>query len=478
MAKQKYMKKQRLFNIILGPILMFLIYWILPKQIFATSISRLAIGTVCWMAFWWVTGPVDYAVTGFVPIAVNAIFSMTDMTELIANYSSETILLLLGASIIIVAWDETGLDNRIAAKFLGIVGSNYRAHLLFWFFLAMLLSTVLPNAVVCATVTPLAVAMFKYVGEEDIASSKKASRLILYIAYATGVGGLASPLGGAMNLVTVDYLEKITGQEYYYTSWVIKFLPIMIVLTILCVIFMLRGIKHEDDLGETKEYFIKQYKKLPPISKSEIEALVIFIVAVILAFSRKIYQNILPGLKPSYVFIICAILTFFITNNEDKPIMRWKVIQGKIEWEMIFIFAGGLGAGAIMNGSGAVDAIGMAVAQSGLKSGFGLIFVIILFTVLLSDITSNTATAAVAMPIVISIAQGLGENPIPYIYIASVGVNLSFMLPTSIRAIPVGYGLNPKYMLSEGWKITVAVVIITSILGYVLLQYWPAFSMI
>ena len=94
----------------------------------------------------------------------------------------------------------------------------------------------------------------------------------------------------------------------------------------------------------------------------------------------------------------------------------------------------------------------------------------------MSDVTSNTATAAVAIPIVISIIQGINMNPIPFVYIASIGVNLSYMLPTSIRAIPVGYGLQPKYMLKEGYKITILVIISMTITSYLMLKYWSAFS--
>ena len=97
-------------------------------------------------------------------------------------------------------------------------------------------------------------------------------------------------------------------------------------------------------------------------------------------------------------------------------------------------------------------------------------------TILLSDVTSNTATAAVAIPIVISIVNGMGKDPIPYVFIASIGVNLSYMLPTSIRAIPVGYGLKPKFMFKEGVMMTVIVVALMSVLAYVLLNYWPLFS--
>lgn len=88
----------------------------------------------------------------------------------------------------------------------------------------------------------------------------------------------------------------------------------------------------------------------------------------------------------------------------------------------------------------------------------------------MSDVTLNTATAAVAIPIVISIIQGIGENSIPYIYIVSISVNLSHMLPTSIRAISVGYGLEPKFMLKESWKMTVIVIAVVSLLGYILMK--------
>lgn len=471
--------KRRLVNVFLGPIAFLILSLFLPKSIFTTAESRNAIATVAWMAIWWVSGAVDYAVTAFLPIALNSILQMTNMSGVISNYASETILLLLGASILSVSWEETGLDKRISAKFLGLVGSSFRKQLIFWFIFATLLSAILPNAVVCATITPIAVSMLKYVGEGDVGKSKKGAKLLLYIAYGTGVGGLASPLGGAMNLVTVDYLQQVTGQEYIYASWVVRFLPIMVVLIVSNIIFMIRDIDKNDSLGGSKEYFKEVYNDLGAMSFEEKATLTLFLIATILAFTRQFYQDYLPGLKPAYVFIICAIISFLITKKEDGArLMRWKSVQTKIVWELIYVFAGGLAAGTLINDSGAAADIGNMVSDMGLTGGFVTVFVIVCMTLLLSDVTSNTATAAVAMPIVISIVQGIGKNPIPYIYIASIGVNLSYMLPTSIRAIPVGYGLEPKYMLKEGWKMSVIVIILMTLLGYALLTFWPAFSTI
>lgn len=470
--------KKKVLMILGGPALFALCCVCLPTSIFAEFSARAAVGTVAWMAFWWITGVVDFAVTAFLPIAVNAIFQMADMSTVIANYASETILLLLGASILTVSWEETGLDNRVAAKFLSLVGSNLRQQIVFWFILCTILSAILPNAVVCAAITPIAVSMLRYVGEKDIAKSRVGSLLLLTIAYATGVGGLASPLGGAMNLVTVDYLEQVTGQEYMYISWVIRFLPIMLVLVVSNILMLLIGCKKGEELGGSKEYFIEQYKAMPKMTSAELWSLILFLTATVLAFTRQLYQEWLPGLKPAYVFIICAMFSFAITHSDGSRLMKWKTVQKKVGWELLFVFAGGLALGTLVNSSGAAKAIGEYVASTNLDGGFVTVLVIVALTVILSDITSNTATAAVAMPIVIGIIQGIGENPIPYIYIASIGVNLSYMLPTSIRAIPVGYGLEPKYMLKKGAPITIVVILLMSVLGYALLKFWPAFSTI
>ena len=235
--------KTRTMHLLVGPALFAICYLFLPDAFFDTAASRGAIGTIAWMAYWWITGPVDFAVTGFMPLVLNAIFQMADMKLVISNYADEIILLLLGASIITASWEVTGLDKRIASMFLMLIGSNLRSQLVFWFILTTILSAVLPNAVVCAAITPIAVSMLKYIGISEIGKSRTGSMILMTVAYGAGVGGLASPLGGAMNLVTVEYLQQVTGQEFIYWHWVVRFLPLMILLVASNLVYLCLCVK-------------------------------------------------------------------------------------------------------------------------------------------------------------------------------------------------------------------------------------------
>ncbi|MBQ0004286.1 MAG: anion permease [Clostridiales bacterium] len=468
----------RIVHLLVGPLLFFLCYTLLPTSFFETAAARGAIGTIAWMAYWWVTGPIDFAVTALLPITLNAIFMMCDMSLIIANYANETIMLLLGASLITAAWEVSGLDKRIASMFLMLIGNSLRGQIAFWFILTAVLSAVLPNAVVCAAITPIAVSMLKYVGITDIAESRTGSMILMTIAYGAGVGGMATPLGGAMNLVTVQYLQDLTGEEFIYMHWVVRFLPLMIILVVSNIIYLLLCCKKGESLGGSRDYFAEKYKSMGKMSFEEKWALALFVVATVLAFTRQFYQTLLPGLKPAYVFITCAILAFVVMRRDGTRLIRWKSAEKKVIWDLLYIFAGGLAAGTLINETGAAAAIGAAMDSIGLNGGFMTVLVIVTVTLLMSDMTSNTATAAVAMPIVISIVSGIGLNPIPYIYVATIGVNISYMLPTSIRAIPVGYGLEPKFMLKKGVGMTIMVILLMSVASWLCVEYWPAFSTI
>lgn len=470
-------KTGRLIKLLLGPVLFIMCLFILPDSIFNFN-ARAAIGLIFWMGAWWVTLPVGPAVTAFLPIVVTALFNIAPVSNVISSYFSEIVILLLGADLISVSWEETGLDKRIALKALCLIGPSIKQQIAVWFLLPAVLSIFLPNAVVCAVLIPIAVSMLRYIGDEDISKSVAGPIILAAIAWGAGIGGLGSPLGGAMNLVAVDYFEQYTGKEFLYIDWIVRLLPVLAVI-LLCNLGYLFLIKPKvKTLNGTREYFFSLYQELPKFNRDEAISLFLFSAATLLAFFRPAFSHLLPGMKPAYVFLFFGMLAFVISKKDGEPLLTWNRAEKGIIWGLLMLFAGGQALGGLINSTGASEAIADIVCSFHLTGGFFTILVFVAFTVLLAEISSNTAAAAISVPIVVSVTTGLGLNPIPYIFIVSAAFNCAYVLPTSIRAVPIGYGLSPKYLFKNGLVLTTIGIVVISVLGYLMLTLWPGFSVL
>lgn len=430
------------------------------------------------MGVWWVTMPIAPAVTAFLPVVVNGLFNITDMSQIISCYSAELIFLLAGADIITMAWEATGVDKRIAAHGLALVGTSVRQQVLIWFLMATLLSSVLPNTVVAAVLCSIAASMLRFVGEGDVKNSRAASLVLMAIVWGANNGGMLTPLGGAMNLVSVSYIENYTGREFIYTDWVVQLLPFGLLITALTAAFLLSMKCGRKNLDGSKGYFKELCESLPKMSAAGFISIGVFAGATILAFTRQLYQDLLPALRPGYVFLAGGMCMFFVRDGAGKPVVTWEMAEKKLMWGLFFLFAGGTALGALVNGSGASELFAELISKVHLESRFLLIFIIVTLNVILSDIINNTACAAVTIPIVISVAQGLRLPVIPYLWIATVSYNMSYMLPTSIRAIPIGYGLEPRFMFKNGLLLTAVNILATSVLGWLCISFWPGFGIL
>lgn len=467
-------KKQRIC-LFLGPALFLLAF--IPVDGWEWKI-RLALGTVLWMGVWWVTMPVSPAITAFLPVAVNALFSLTEMPGIISCYSAELIFLLAGADLITMALEATGVDKRIAARGLALVGTSVKQQVLVWFLMATLLSAILPNTVVAAVLCSIAMSMLRFAGEGDVKNSRTASLVLMAIVWGANNGGMMTPLGGAMNLITVSYIERYTGREFIYTDWVIKMLPFAAAITLVTAVFLMLIKADKKTLDGSKAYFKELCRSFPRLSCAGRISLGVFAAAAALAFTRQLYQEAFPGLKPGFVFLIGGLLMFFIKDEKGEPVITWEKAEKNLMWGLFFLFAGGTALGALVNGCGAAEIFAELVSKVHMESEFVLILIIVTLNVALSDIINNTACAAVTIPIVIGVAQGLELPVIPYLWIATVSYNLSFSLPTSIRAIPIGYGLNPGMMFKKGAALTVLMILTVSAIGWLCVRYWPAFGVL
>lgn len=440
---------------------------------------RGSLGLLIWMSWWWIAQPVHLAVTGFLPLAVLAVFNFQSVGDILPSYAEPLVILLIGANMLATLWSRWGLDRRIALVSLLGIGTGTRQQILAWFLVATVLSAILPNTVVAAAMMPIVVAMLRYLRIEDIGKSAFGSALLIAVAWGTSVGGSGTPMGGAPNLLTVQFLQQqLLGREFLFTTWVTHVMPLTVVTAAVAFVFMRFAFKPEmANVEGTHEYFRQQLKELGPMSAPEKWGLAFFVGATLLAFTRQLYASLLPDLTPAYAFLGFALLAFAV-RHRGEPLLTWEYAQPRMVWGLIYLFAGGTALGQILSQTGTAEFLAnhlLGVARDG---GFVAIATFVLATVVLTQITSNTAAVAIAVPITISTFQSLGVNPVPMVYIVAAAGNYGLMLPSSSGgpAIAAGYGVNLKKMFAAGLALTILTLATLVVGGYLLATLWPGFG--
>ena len=440
---------------------------------------RCSIGLLVWMALWWITRPVHLAVTGFLPLATVALFNFASVERILPAYAAELVILLLSANVLTTCWTRWGLDRRIALVSLIGVGTNTTRQIISWFAIGMILSAFLPNTIVAATMIPIVVAMLRFIGIEDLWESNLGTALVIAVAWGTSAGGATTPLCGAPNLLTVEYIqEMVTGEEFLFATWVTRFLPLSLAVMIVTFIYVRFAFKPEiAEVEGTREFFLSELKSLGSMSIQEKWGFFLFVSAAFLAFSRPLYASLIPSLTPAYAFLCCAIICFLV-RTQGENLMTWEYAQGKMMWGLFYLFAGGTALGRVLTETGTAGHIAEVLLPYASEGGFVAVLVFAGLTLFMTQITNNTAAIAITVPITISTFESLGLNPLPFIYIVTTVGNCGFMLPTSAGgpAVAAGYGINLKTMAIKGFWACLFALIAVVVVGYLLSVYWPAFS--
>lgn len=441
-----------------------------------TAPGAQAIGLLLWMIFWWVTRPVHVAVTSLLPIVINALFNIVPMNGITMQYFSDSIILILGSGLLCLPWASVGLDRRVALKVLSLIGPSMRSQVTVWFLASAATSTIFPNVMVCALFVPIAVSMLAASGYKDIPSCKPAVPILLAIGWGVGIGGVGSPLGGAMNLAAISILESKIGHEFMYVDWLIHLTPFFVLISLVSLGCMLLMPMKVTRLDGTREWFEQQYRELGMMTRDEKICVVLFFVGLIGAFTRPLYAAMFPALSPAYLYLILGVICFVLTSANNGPLLTWERAEKETMWGMLILFGGGLALGKMVNDSGASAGIASLITGMSLDGGLLTIVVFTILARLLSETTNSTASAAVVLPIVLGFTSKLGLNPIPYWLITVMAFNAEFMLPISVRAIPVAYGLDARKMLKGGLVMAIVHIVMVVIVGYACMRWWPAFS--
>ncbi len=393
----------------------------------------------------WVTEKLPIPISSLIPIAAFPLLGILDSKMVAQSYGSPLILLLLGGFMLSIAMSSTNTHKLIANKIIKIVGTNSQAKILFSFMLtASLLSMWISNTATTLMLLPIALAIL-----DKNASKNFSIILLLGIAYAASIGGIATPIGTPPNLILVQAIGEAGMPEIGFGNWMEKVLPILVVFFPI-VYYYLKA--HLDN--KPVNYKVEEIS----INLAQIKVLIVFLITALLWMTRvepfggwkKLLD--LPYANDASVALLAVVVLFTLKKENNKPIITWDEVN-KIPWGVLLLFAGGI-------------TIATAFKQTGLSASIAnnLIFLnsfptwmvvgfICLFVTFLTEITSNTATTAVLMPILLSTAHALNIDPMVLMLPATISASFAFMMPvaTAPNAIIFSSGYVPiKKMMRIG----------------------------
>ena len=302
---------------------------------------------------------------------------------------------------------------------------------------------------------------------------------MIAVAWGTSAGGATTPLAGAPNLLAMEYIQElVTGEEFLFASWVVRFVPLSLAVMLVTFIYVRFAFKPEiSEVQGTRQFFLGELRSLGPMSVQEKWGFALFAIAAVLAFTRPLYSGLFPALTPAYAFLSCAIVCF-VLRPRGENLMTWEYAQKKMMWGLFYLFAGGTALGRVLGETGTAVYIADALLPYASGGGFVAVLVFAGLTLLLTQITNNTAAVAIIVPITISTFQSLDLNPLPFVYIVAAVGNCGYMLPTSAGgpAVAAGYGINLRTMAVKGFWACLLSLFAIVIVGYLLALFWPTFS--
>ncbi|PYR31701.1 MAG: hypothetical protein DMF92_04520 [Acidobacteria bacterium] len=476
-ARPKAQSVNALLSLFAGP-LMFCAAAFLPAAGPPYAV-RCGLGLLLWMGTWWLTCPVHLAVTGLLPLAVVSLVGFVPIADVLPSYADELIILLVGANILTTVWSRCGLDRRIALMSLATVGSSARRQMVAWFIVSTLLATVLPRVVVAATMVPIVVAMLRFIGIEDLWNSPLGTSLVLTVAWGASLGGFLTPLGGAPNLLAMKFVQDtVTHHEFLFTTWMTRLAPLTIAVVAAILLYIVTTFESGIvEAGRSRPFFLRELRALGPMSAVERWALLLFMLATVLAFARGAYDRLLPSFTPAYAFLSLGLVAFAV-RPRGEPLLTWEYAQSKMMWGLFCVFAGGTALGAVLNKTGTAQFLGSLILPYAARGELAAVIVFAAVTLAVAQIISNVATVAIMVPITISVFQGSGVSPIPYVYIVIAASHCGFMLPSSAgsSAVAAGYGINLRTMFVRGLAAALICLGVIVIVGFMSIRLWAGFA--
>lgn len=457
----------KVWAFILGPVLAVAVYFLMPDQFVSTSGELVQFGhagkacaaVTTLMAVWWFTEALPIAVTALIPIILFPLLGVATPVNTMRHYASGTIFLFLGGFLIAAAIHRWHLDRRIALLTIRLFGTKPKQMIFGLMMSTAFLSAWVSNSATAAMMVPIAVAVMGVIRSAqtspEITQDEKnfAICVLLCIAYAASIGGLATLVGSPPNGIFARFVEDTYHVQVSFLGWMKVALP-MTLLLLPATYFLLTKFLFPVNLKGIpggREWVKGELEKLGPLSRGERIVLVVFVLAAAAWMFGPLLRGIeiagtypLKPLSEEVIAMTAGVLLFMIPVDAKRGIhaLDWNSAKDVVAWDVLLLFGGGLSMAAAIQSTGVAGLIG---AQARVFEGVNEIVMMTGVSTLItfaSEVTSNTALAATMMPVIAAAAESLQINPEALLFVTAFGASCAFMMPvgTPPNAIVFGTG--------------------------------------
>jgi sodium-dependent dicarboxylate transporter 2/3/5 len=462
-GEERFEQWRRRSGYVLAP-LVFAALWLLPISGLNAEAHRLlaVFGLVITL---WITEAIPLAVTALLGPALCVVCGVYSEREAFASFGNPILFLFLGSFVLAEAMLHHGLNRRIAFQILGMewVAKSPARILAAFGLITGLLSMWISNTTATAMMFPIALAILSEMARRRSALIGREVKftelgfgtgLMLTSAFASSIGGMATPVGTPPNLIGIGFIERSTGQVITFFQWMSMGVPMAVVLIGFLVFYLNRACPAEAGLlGGNAAWIRDQKAGLGRMSRGEWNVLAAFSLTIILwllpgavalvaGVEAPLYHWLNRHLPEGVSALLGAVLLFLLPVNWTRGefTLTWREAK-RIDWGTILLFGGGLAIGDAMFKTGLAKWIGEGLAGTlQVDTTLGLVVLFTVVSVLLTETTSNTATANMAVPVAIAVAQGAGVSPLQPALAVCLGASLAFMLPVSTPPNAVVYG--------------------------------------
>lgn len=441
--------------------------------------GRATAAVAAWMAAWWLTEAVPLAATAMLPLALFPLLGVGSAKDTAAPYASSIVFLFLGGFVIGLAMQRHGLHRRLALLALSAAGNRTRSLIGAFMLVTALLSMWISNTATVIMLLPIAASLLGTLtgtDEQDVAPEVRrvATALMLGIAYAASIGGVATLIGTPPNLILAAFLRERFGVQLDMLDWLAIGLPFTAIMLPCAWLYVTRVVARgaPATLPGSRRLFAGQLHALGPMSTGERVVLAVFLCAVtgwVLRPQIAVLAGI-PALSDSVVAMVAALALFAIPVRLAPWTfaMDWNTAKA-LPWDILLLFGGGLTLADAIARHGVDGFLASGITSMGGAPAWLVVLAVAALVVFLTEVTSNTAVTATLLPVIAASAAGLGMAPGPLLVAVAVSASCAFMLPvaTPPNAIVFSSGhVTMAQMARAGFALNLlAIAVVTTVVS-------------